>query len=252
MPTVAAILAPDGKGCMAGSSKKSEFWETLKTIFWAVLLALIFRSFAYEPFHIPSESMKATLLKGDYIFVSKFSYGYSRYSFPFGLPPFKGRFMKDEIKRGDIAVFRRPNHSEDYIKRVIGLPGDKIQMVDGVLYINGNAVKKEPIADYVEKAADGSEIRIKRFQETLPEGKTYEVFDLTPHGAVDNTEVYEVPTGHYFMMGDNRDDSQDSRYLNEVGFVPEENFVGRAVLVLFSKGPGLLSLRGDRFAVSLP
>jgi signal peptidase I len=210
--------------------------ETLRTIVYAVLIALVVRTVAYEPFNIPSGSMIPTLLVGDYLFVSKFSYGYSRYSLPFGLPVFKGRIMADMPKRGDVAVFKLPSdNSTDYIKRVIGLPGDRIQMMDGVLHINGKPAERHRIEDYVLQSPFGTIQRVPQFVETLPNGKSYRVIE-TDHnmGSMDNTREYLVPDGHFFMMGDNRDNSLDSRALDHVGFVPFENYVGRAEILFFS------------------
>lgn len=209
---------------------KSEFF---KTLIIALLLAGLVRSFLFEPFHIPSSSMKPNLLIGDYLFVAKYSYGYSRYSFPFGLDLFEGRFwQKNKPQRGDVTVFRLPaNPSVNYIKRIIGLPGDRIQMRSGTLYINDEEVKKTPDGEFLDEGE--IEIRIKKFLETLPEGKIITTLDQenTPQ---DDTIIYEVPQGHYFMMGDNRDNSQDSRFLDFVGFVPEENLVGRATRIFIS------------------
>jgi signal peptidase I len=216
------------------SGKKKDSWlEVVKTIVYALLIAGIIRSFLFQPFNIPSGSMEATLLVGDYLFVSKSTYGYSRYSFPFGLIPFEGRFfVLSEPERGDIVVFKfPPDNSTDYIKRLIGLPGDRIQMKEGVLYINDSAVPKERIEDYVE--SNGDEVsEIPRYRETLPNGVSYEVLDRMPDGNLDNTQVYIVPEGHYFMMGDNRDNSADSRV--DVGYVPFQNFVGKAQIIFFS------------------
>jgi signal peptidase I len=177
--------------------------------------------------------MEATLLVGDYLFVSKTTYGYSRYSFPFGLMPFDGRFfVMSAPQRGDIVVFKfPPDNSTDYIKRLIGLPGDRIQMKDGVLYINDSAVPKERIEDYVEDLG-GQAREVPRYRETLPNGVSYEILDREPEGNLDNTQVYVVPEGHYFMMGDNRDNSLDSRV--DVGYVPFQNFVGKAQIIFFS------------------
>ncbi len=209
--------------------------ETVKVIVQALLIALVFRPFFYHPFNIPSGSMIPSLLVGDYLFVSKMSYGYSRFSFPLELPFLKGRYWASEPERGDIAVFRLPRETgTDYIKRIIGLPGDKIQMTDGVLSINGKAVKRERVADYIGERAFGTPAKIKRYRETLPNGVSYFTLDLTDNGAKDTTGVYEVPPGHYFMMGDNRDNSTDSRFLNFVGFVPAENLIGRAEILFFS------------------
>jgi signal peptidase I len=206
----------------------------IKTLVIALVCAGIVRSFFFEPFHIPSSSMKPNLLIGDYLFVAKYSYGYSRYSFPFGLNIFEGRIFNKSPKRGDVAVFRLPsNPSINYIKRIIGLPGDKIQMINGVLYINGLEVKKTYEKDFID--LDGEkETTLKESKEILPEGKELFTLDQRPDAEQDNTGIFEVPLGHYFMMGDNRDNSQDSRFLAQVGYVPEENLVGRATIIFFS------------------
>ncbi len=205
-----------------------------KTLVIALLCAGFVRSFFFEPFHIPSGSMKPNLLIGDYIFVAKYSYGYSRYSFPFGLDLFEGRFwQKNEPKRGDVVVFRLPSNPKiNYIKRLIGLPGDRIQMIDGTLYINEQKVEKEYEGIFTEEDSSVG-IPIRKFVETLPNDKKVTVLDQSKT-AQDTTGIYEVPHGHYFMMGDNRDNSQDSRYLDFVGYVPEENLVGRASIIFFS------------------
>jgi signal peptidase I len=218
--------------------KEGGFGELVSIGFQALVIALVIRTLLFQPFNIPSGSMKATLLVGDYIFVSKYSYGYTKYSVPFALIPFEGRIWAGTPKRGDVAVFRNPkDDSTDYIKRVIGMPGDRIQMVNGELTINGQAVKREQIADWLSD--DPREIgkRIKRWRETLPNGVTYETLDLG-ESYYDNTPEYLVPSGHYFMMGDNRDNSTDSRVLSAVGYVPLENFIGRAELIFFSLGEG--------------
>ena len=206
-------------------------WEIAKIIVQALILAMIVRVFFYQPFNIPSGSMKDTLLVGDYLFVSKLSYGYSRHSFPLGINLFEGRVLAWKPKRGDVAVFKLPSdQSTDYIKRVIGLPGDEIQMQQGVLYINGKAVPKKPAGFHSEYGANP----IPRFEETLPNGVKYFVLDEGPASPFDNTRVFKVPAGKYFMMGDNRDNSTDSRAPWSVGFVPYENFVGRAEIIFFS------------------
>jgi signal peptidase I len=213
--------------------------DTIRVIIHALILALIVRIFLFQPFNIPSGSMIPTLLVGDYLFVSKYSYGYSRYSFPFGPDLFSGRIWAKEPTRGDVVVFKLPRDNEtDYIKRVIGLPGDEIQMIHGVLHINGEAVKKERIDDFIMTDASGRERHVARYRETLPNGVSYPVLDLVNEGIGDNTEVYKVPERHFFMMGDNRDNSTDSRFLSEVGFVPFENLVGKAQIIFFSIDEG--------------
>jgi signal peptidase I len=209
--------------------------ETIRIIIHALILALIVRVFLFQPFNIPSGSMIPTLLIGDYLFVSKYSYGYSRYSLPGGFKLFSGRILGEEPERGDVVVFKLPrDNNTDYIKRVIGLPGDKIQMIHGVLHINGEAVDKVKLDDYVVTDPSGRERKLTRYMETLPNGANYPVLDLVSDGFGDNTEVYKVPEEHFFMMGDNRDNSTDSRFLSEVGFVPFENLVGKAQVIFFS------------------
>ncbi|MDB5739008.1 MAG: Signal peptidase, partial [Alphaproteobacteria bacterium] len=216
---------------MAVKQQQGESWgELAKTVVYAGLIAIVIRTFFFQPFNIPSASMEATLLVGDYLFVEKFSYGYSRYTFPFGGWPFgdkmQGRYFAHEPTRGDVIVFKYPqDNSTDFIKRLIGMPGDTIQMKQGVLFINGKEIPKKRVADYVEKI-DGEDHHVPQYEETLPEGKTYKVLDRDTEGALDNTEEFHVPAGHYFMMGDNRDNSDDSRAA--VGYVPAENLEGKA------------------------
>ena len=201
--------------------KSSGLRETFTTVVYAVLIAVVVRTAAYEPFNIPSGSMKPTLLVGDYLFVSKFSYGYSRYSLPFSLPLIPGRifFTEPDVERGDVAVFKLPTDNKtDYIKRIVGLPGDRIQVVNGILHINGQAVKREPVDDFIDRDGRGNVQRTPRFMETLPNGRSHAILEANGDlGPSDNTEVYTVPEGRYFAMGDNRDNSLDSRF---IGFVP--------------------------------
>jgi signal peptidase I len=213
--------------------RAGDIWESLRTLVYAVLIAVGIRTVAYEPFHIPSESMLPTLLVGDYVFVSKYAYGYSRYSVLFSPPIFEGRILASEPKRGDVVVFRWPRDpSVDYIKRLIGLPGDRIQMREGALYINGEVVKRRRVEDFERRDRFGNVIdRERQWEETLPNGVTYRTLDINMFSSSDNTGVYTVPPGHYFMMGDNRDNSLDSRISLEtggVGNVPADHLIGRA------------------------
>jgi signal peptidase I len=204
--------------------------ETVKVVIQALLLALVVRTFLFQPFTIPSGSMIPTLLIGDYLFVSKYTYGFSRYSFPFSPDLFSGRIWGGEPKRGDIVVFKLPSDpSIDYIKRVIGFPGDRIQMIEGVLHINGQPVPRERKGTWASEEGGPA---IPLYVETLPNGVSYETLDMNPRSEGDNTGVFEVPKDHYFMMGDNRDNSLDSRFT--VGFVPYENLVGPARILFFS------------------
>lgn len=211
------------------------FKETAKTVLYAILIALGVRTVAYEPFNIPSGSMIPTLLVGDYLFVSKFSYGYSRYSLPFGIPLIPGRIFFTEPERGDVMVFKLPSDNKtDYIKRIVGLPGDTVQLKQGILHINGKPVKREKVDDYVVRDSLGNYIRTPRFLETLPGGRQHYILEDTDNSVFDDTFVYTVPEGHYFVMGDNRDRSRDSRFLDDVGYIPRQNLIGRAEFMFFS------------------
>ncbi|WP_173931261.1 signal peptidase I [Chelativorans sp. Marseille-P2723] len=220
------------------SRKKSGgLGETVNVIVQALLLALVIRTLLFQPFSIPSGSMRPTLLEGDYLFVTKWAYGYSRHSLPFSPPIFSGRIWGSPPERGDVAVFKfPPDPSLDYIKRVIGLPGDRVQMRDGQLFINGEAVKREKIGEINDPDITEMPRPVDVYRETLPNGVSYETLDLSPNSIGDNTREFVVPEGHYFMMGDNRDNSTDSRF--SVGFVPEENLVGRANIIFFSISGG--------------
>lgn len=223
---------------VADKSKKSGgLGETVSAIIQALLLALVIRTVLIQPFSIPSGSMRPTLLEGDYLFVTKWAYGYSRYSLPFSPNLFSGRIWGAEPERGDVAVFKYPpNPSLDYIKRVVGLPGDTIQMREGVLHINGEPVPREMIG--LVEDVDVTELArpVEVWRETMPNGVTYDTLDLTPNSIGDNTREFEVPAGHFFMMGDNRDNSTDSRF--SVGYVPYDHLVGRANIIFFSISGG--------------
>jgi signal peptidase I len=219
----------------AGKARESGWRESITAIAYALVIALVVRTFLYQPFHIPSGSMKSTLLVGDYLFASKFSYGYSRFSFPFALFPFGGRLFGTEPERGDVVIFKLPRDgSTDYVKRVIGLPGDEVLVRDAIVYINGKALPQERSGEYVGP----EEQRPKpRYVEMLPNGVKHYVLHWQREADLDNAGPFRVPPGNYFMMGDNRDDSVDSRVSPlryGVGFVPYENLIGRAEMVFFS------------------
>ena len=213
--------------------KEESLAETIKTIVYAILIAVVIRTFLYEPFKIPSGSMYPSLYVGDFLFVSKYTYGYSKHSFPFSMPLFNGRIWSDEPQRGDVVVFKFPQDNKtDYIKRVIGLPGDKIKLENGRLYINGVLVEREPIDDFVLRDKYGNVERFRQYIETLPNGAKHNIIEVSDSEIYDDVPELTVPEGNYFMMGDNRDRSDDSRV--NVGFVPFENLVGKARVLFFS------------------
>ena len=221
---------------MKTKNKKSKngIVELVKTLFFAGFIAIIFRSFLFEPFNIPSGSMIPSLLVGDYLFVSKYSYGYSKYSFPFGILPIEKRFLDDEPQRGDIIVFRKPGEEHiDYIKRLVGLPGDKIQVLNGILIVNGvKAVRKKTNLGKLSNSL-GETIVFSEYLERIDGSEAYKIIEASDNDFFDNTIEFVVPKEHYFFMGDNRDNSRDSR-TPEVGFVPRINLIGKAERIFFS------------------
>jgi len=221
------------------------FWRTIGAYILNLIvpltIAILVRSLLYQPFNVPSFAMSPTLLNGDYFFASKFAYGYSRYALPFSPSLFSGRLFASAPERGDVVVFRLPKDSATtYVKRVVGLPGDRIQMKQGLLFINDAPVMRERLADYpaANLCGLGADRTVKRWRETLSNGASYETLDCVDNGFYDNTNIYTVPAGHFFTMGDNRDNSTDSRVLSAVGFVPFENIVGRAQMIFFSVAEG--------------
>ena len=217
------------------STNPRRFIEVTKTLLYGLLIAVVIRSFAAEAFEIPSGSMVPTLDVGDFLIVSKFSYGYSAYSLPVGLPLFTGRVFGHAPRRGDVVVFKWPRDtSVNFVKRVIGLPGDRIQVLHGLLYVNGVPVERKRLDDVAFRAGAFT-LHAAQYIETLPNGPSYRVLQFADDGPLDNTQVFVVPADHYFMMGDNRDDSADSRDPGSgVGFVPAQNLIGPAEFKLFS------------------
>ena len=213
---------------------KNKIVENLKTIFYALIIALIIRTFLFQPFYIPSSSMQPNLLIGDRLFVSKYSYGYSKHSFPFSPNIFNRRILSSIPERGDVIVFKTPaDNRTDYIKRLIGLPGDEIQIINKNLYINNHIIKKEKINVQLEISCGDQSLEVDFFEETLPNGKKYTAA-YRKNGTMENTDKFIVPENYYFFMGDNRDCSKDSRFLSSVGYVSFNNLVGKAKLIFFS------------------
>jgi len=234
----------DLKAAGKAEASRSSTWELLRTLIYAALIAVVVRTFLFESFNIPSGSMIPTLLVGDYLFVSKYEYGYSRFSLPFSTDLFEGRVLGHVPHRGDVAVFRfTQDTSIDYIKRIVGLPGDRVRMQGGELYVNGNLVPRTDLGDYVASAENGTRMQGRRYQESLPgsDGRpsvSHQILKLTSEGQYNNTPEYVVPAGFFFAMGDNRDDSADSRFMgtesDDLGFVPIQNLVGHAKFIFFS------------------
>ena len=208
--------------------------ENLKTLFYALLIAIIIRSLLLQPFYIPSSSMEPNLLVGDRLFVSKYSYGYSKHSFPFSPPLFKGRIFEKKPSRGDVVVFKTPaDNRTDYIKRLIGLPGDQIQFIDANLYLNNSEILKSRISKKNIIFCGKKQIDVTTFEESLPGGKKHTTVYLKDY-SFQNSDVFVVPADHYFFLGDNRDCSKDSRFLTSVGYVHKDNLVGKAQFIFFS------------------
>ncbi len=211
-----------------------KFYSNLKSIIFAIFIALLIRSFIFEPFNIPSGSMKPNLLVGDFIFVSKWSYGFSKHSLPFSMPLIPKKIFSKIPSRGDVVVFKTPQDNRtDYIKRIIGLPGDTIELKDGILFINNVEINRKKTNDFIDNDKNVQQKRVRKYIEYIF-NKEIEVLDLIDNGVADNTQLYKVPDNYFFVMGDNRDNSQDSRFINSVGFIPFENLVGKAQLIFFS------------------
>ena len=216
--------------------------ENIKTLLYALIIAIFIRSIFIQPFYIPSSSMESTLLVGDRLFVTKFSYGYSKHSFPFSPAIFNGRIMYKSPKRGDVVVFKTPaDNRTDYIKRLIGLPGDIIQFIDGELYLNGNQILKTIKSKNDILYCGNLKIKVTSFLEKLPSGKIYTTSYRNDYSYV-NSDKFIVPADHFFFLGDNRDCSKDSRFLSEVGYVHKNNLVGKAQILFFSSNPKIGSI----------
>ncbi len=236
---------------------KKFFIENIKTLFYALIIAILIRSFFIQPFYIPSSSMEPNLLVGDRLFVTKYTYGFSKHSLPFSPPLFKGRIFNNKPMRGDIIVFKTPaDNRTDYVKRLIGLPGDKIQFIDSNLYLNKSEVLKSKISSIEIIFCGNKPIEVFTFEELLPSGKKYKTVYLKD-SAFNNSDQYIVPDNHYFFLGDNRDCSKDSRFLTSVGYVHEDNLVGKVQFIFFSSDRSIgsiftfwkwnKSIRFDRF-----
>lgn len=251
------------KKTKSDDNAKGGIGETISTVFWAVGIALVLRTFIFQPFHIPSGSMLPGLMKGDYIITSKYSVGYGKYAAtPLPFPVQDGRLFERGPNRGDVIVFRPEGSPKNFIKRVIGLPGDQVQMKSGVLHINGEPAEMERLGVETFVNSRGADAPADLFKETLPNGHSQAIYDAQKNGQSDNTQVRTVPVGHYFMMGDNRDHSGDSRISvreGGAGFVPAENIMGRAEIVLLSVNNDFVlfkpwtwaNMRGDRFFKSI-
>ena len=208
--------------------------DNIKTLFYALIIAILLRSLLYQPFYIPSSSMEPTLLVGDRLFVSKFAYGYSKHSFPFSPPVYKKRVFFKEPQRGDLVVFKTPSDNRtDYIKRLIGMPGDTIQFINGDIYLNNKKIIKSKIDESISIRCGKINFPVKIYEETLPNGVKYRAV-YNSAGTLQNSDLYTVPDNNYFLLGDNRDCSKDSRFLSEVGYVNKLNLVGKAELIFFS------------------
>jgi signal peptidase I len=221
---------------------KNFFSENIKTLIYALVIAVIIRSLLIQPFYIPSSSMEPTLLVGDRLFVTKYSYGYSKHSFPFSPPILNKRIMFKNPERGDVVVFKTPaDNRTDYIKRLIGLPGDKIQFIESNLYLNNSEILKSKIPNKSSIYCGNKIIDVFKFEENLPNGKKFHTVylkDYTPQ----NSDIFTVPDDHYFFLGDNRDCSKDSRFLTSVGYVHKDNLVGKAQFIFFSSDSNVGSL----------
>ncbi len=214
--------------------KKNFFSENIKTLLYALVIAVVIRSLFVQPFYIPSSSMEPTLIVGDRLFVTKYSYGYSKHSFPFSPPILNKRIMFSSPKRGDVVVFKTPvDNRTDYIKRLIGLPGDKIQFIDGNLYLNNSELFKSKIPNKSKIYCGDKSIDVFRFEENLSNGKKFQTVYLKDY-TFQNSDIFTVPENHYFFLGDNRDCSKDSRFLSSVGYVHKDNLVGKAQFIFFS------------------